>query len=496
MGRSPLMSGSDGNGSVRIELDDPSGGRDLAAPVPSGGSRRYLPMVLALAAAAVAALVFVGRPESGRTAADTPITATSSTTSVPTTASAPATTASVSTSEFEGVSEWTPQRGFLSSPVPADFGWLAMEGPRSGGRLVRSTDGLNWDRVESNLPDGALLRVRRGVDGQFSALVDSADAPDGRFSLDRWTSDDAVDWERTEPAAFSGAGETFAIFETGDVTLVLAEAPSTEPIPAVSEVLTEFIDVETAAQVCGVEPNGLLNFIVYDCDGEELLRLDDVSNEIEDRIAFAGQVLRFRYFVNVSVSGGPPATILLPPATSLVGISPADDGFLALVIDASDAIADPVRLLTAGLFAQLRHYGVDGTIRNIENAPVEGQPFGDQLLPGADGRVYLSQTNGLHAADPPYEAWSVVAEGPNGDIPLGSEIRVLRGSDLLTFSDLNSGRIWVSREGGDWRRIDVPSGVVFEAVLATDGYVVFRDFRGTRNELLRVDLEQPIGPSG
>jgi hypothetical protein len=490
------MSESGGNGSVRVEFDDLSGGAGPAPEAPNSG-RRLLPLVLLVAAGVVAAIVFASRPEDGRTAADTPIAASSTTTEpVEPAADAPPTTASVQTSEFEGVSEWTPQNGLLTSPTPADFGWLAMEGQRSGGRLVRTTDGLSWDRVDTNLPDSALLRIRRADDGRFVALVDSTEGPDGGFALDRWTSEDAVTWERTGPGAFTGPGATFAIFETGEVTLVLAEAPSDEPIPAVSEVLSEFIDADVAAQVCAVEPNGLLNFIVYDCAGNELLRLDDVSNEVEDRIAFAGQVLRFRYAVHVSIEGGPSTTIPLPPATSLVGISPANDGFLALVIDASDAIADPVRLLTAGLFAELRHYGVDGEVRTIEDAPVEGQPFGDQLLPGIDGRVYLSQTNGLHAANPPYEDWSVVADGPNGDIPLGSEIRVLRGSDLLTFSDLNEGRIWISREGGDWQRIDVPSGVVFEAVLATEDYIVFRDFRGSRNELLRVDLAEPIGGGG
>jgi len=436
------MSESGGNGSVRVEFDDLSGGAGPAPEAPNSG-RRLLPLVLLVAAGVVAAIVFASRPEDGRTAADTPIAASSTTTEpVEPAADAPPTTASVQTSEFEGVSEWTPQNGLLTSPTPADFGWLAMEGQRSGGRLVRTTDGLSWDRVDTNLPDSALLRIRRADDGRFVALVDSTEGPDGGFALDRWTSEDAVTWERTGPGAFTGPGATFAIFETGEVTL------------------------------------------------------DDVSNEVEDRIAFAGQVLRFRYAVHVSIEGSPSTTIPLPPATSLVGISPANDGFLALVIDASDAIADPVRLLTAGLFAELRHYGVDGEVRTIEDAPVEGQPFGDQLLPGIDGRVYLSQTNGLHAANPPYEDWSVVADGPNGDIPLGSEIRVLRGSDLLTFSDLNEGRIWISREGGDWQRIDVPSGVVFEAVLATEDYIVFRDFRGSRNELLRVDLAEPIGGGG
>jgi hypothetical protein len=444
-------------------------------------------------AVTVGVLLWISRPDggSGGDGTDNDLADAPSTTAEALIDPSPPTTASVSTSDFEGVSAWTPQDGILTSPVRADFGWFAMQGPRSGGRLVRSTDGLRWDTVSSNLPESSLLRVRREADGTYRSLVLTPDAQaDGRFEISRWSSVDGAEWEVQDAQAFAGDGRAFAIFGQGDVTLVLSESGSRAPVPAVSAVLGEFVDADLADRTCAIDSDGLLHYILLDCEGNELARLDNVERADDDRIAFAGQVLGFRYTVHVSIDGAPSEPVLLPPATSLVGISAAENGFLALVIDATAAIADPVLALTVSLSADLRRWETGEGFTPIDSAPVQGQPFGDQLLPGPGDRVYLSKTEGLFAAEPPYEDWSIVAEGPNGEIARGSEIRVLRGTNLLTFSDLNAGRIWIGREGEDWTRVDVPDGVVFEAVLAHEDYVVFRDFRGTRNELLRVELDQ------
>ena len=435
-------------------------------------------------AVAVAAIVFLTRPDDGRTAADTPIT--SSTTSMPDdtvaddvpTADAPA---AIETSEFGNVSAWVPQDGLLVSPVPATFGWFAMQGPRSGGRLVRSTDGLNWTRSSRTRRGCAAAnrpRRRRHV-----LLVNGEDTADG-WSVDRWRSIDGVEWAIEDTGAFTGDGQQFGVFGANGVTLVLSEAESTEPVPR-SAPCWDFVAPDIADATCAIDQEQLFNFRFFDCAGAEILLLSDVPSSQEDRLSFAGQVLAFRYTVHVSVDRGPADPVLIPPATSLVGITPAENGFVVLVFDASAAIDDPVLAITSALqSAEMRRYEIGVGFRSLESAPIEGQPFRDQLLPGPDGRIYLSQTDGVQVAAPALRRLGARRRRAERRHPTRPEIRVLQHRSF-TYTELTEGRIWLSREGEVWVRVDKTDGLVFEAVLDKDDYVVFRDFRSTRNELIR-----------
>ncbi|MGI9605376.1 MAG: hypothetical protein ACR2P0_04480 [Acidimicrobiales bacterium] len=471
---------ADASRSVRIEFeaDTVSPTVDPSMPPPNDRTPRASMILLGLIVLALGALgIFALRPEPGRSAADQPIVA--STTTAP----------EVTTSGPEGAAatappttETDPRRGRIVTTAPfqniveVESGWYGLRG-FDRPRLVFSPDAENWDEYEGDLPTGTLQAITQ-VDGDLFVVASSIDQQTSTIRLDTYVLRNPGEWvlsSRHRP--ITGIEGRPAALIAGDALVSFSSTRWSEPVPVVSDLLAEFVDRTVADVVCEIDQDITTNgpvYVLLDCTGERVGVIDDVVDVDDARISFAEEILRSHLELIVSVPGSEQERLPLEPGQFPLGVAATPTGFVAQLLEPIETIEDPTTLFATLLPTTFVVWSGNGGLETPE-LPVDGQAWiGNQLHSRSDGSVILATNDGVFRSSSPFDDWELLLEHPDqSNAGVVSSDRAGTSLWYQRFDGALTG-VQIAPDGEPWRLVSVdPSlGGIVDVLLVRDDMVV------------------------
>lgn len=510
----------DNAAAVRVELsDDNQRPADVTGPNGGDGGRTRLLVAVGIATALVVALIVALRPDEGRTAAGTPITAPTTTTTadgleasdvgikdedqgVTTAPDSSAAANSLGDADTEFDYEQAESDAFFFSVVNADLGWTALTfgSTQGAGVLLRSIDGLRWEELPAeSLPDGDLLGLDRFGDAYVIAVDErqtwsqpdfdfsTGELPEHRISV--WTSLDAVNWFPSDLPTLEGEGYPYPVSFTPESYVVPMRVDPGGTNENLVEFLAPFVDAATANEVCSSRlefGQEVMLSALLDCDGQVLATVSEADHP-ED---FA--VLRRNYCVEAARESGLQRfswALVARGVESVRGTisdTPAIFGKAVgggYVHRTRPSIASPLPEECGGERADFLP-GPSSisfwtpTAGPVDVTPVEelrappGFGFPGEVVLADDGRVFVVVDGRVFAGEPPFQEWESVFDS----VDLTSEVedhRLSVTNDGAVAGLEIDGEFWVARRDGPWEIVELGAASFATSVLvATPDFVI------------------------